>query len=55
MNRYKHFQKNIQKKYKNFKQNITKKIKKYIERFDLIFVCFKTLKRRNFKSEFQNF
>ena len=45
----------MQKKYKNLKQNITKKIKKYIERFDLIFVCFEILKRQNFKNEFQNF
>ena len=51
MNRYKHFQKNIQKKYKNLKQNITKKIKKYIKRFNLIFACFETLKRRNFKNK----
>ena len=55
MNRYEHFQKNMQEKYKNFKQNVTKKIKKYAERFDLIFTRFETLKRRDFKNEFQDF
>ena len=55
MNRYEHFQKNIQKKYKNLKQNVTKKIKKYIKRFDLILARLETSKRRNFKNEFQNF
>ena len=55
MNRYKHFQKDMQKKYKNLKQNVTKKVKKYVERFDLILACFETSKRRDFKNEFQNF
>ena len=51
MNRYEHFQKDMQKKYKNFKQNVTKKIKKYIKRFNLILVRFKISKRRNFKNK----
>ena len=55
MNRYKHFQKNIQKKYKNFKQNVSDKIKKYIERFDLIFVCLKIFKQRKIKKKLQDF
>ena len=55
VNRYKHFQKNIQEKYKNFKQNAIKKIKKYTEQFNLVFACFETSKRRDFKNKLQDF
>ena len=55
MNRYEHFQKNMQNKYNNIKQHFIEKIKKYVERFDIILKRLKKFKRRDNVDELQNF
>ena len=55
VDRYEHFQEDMQEKYKNLKQNATEKVKKYAERFDLVLARLETTRRRGHKGELQDF